>query len=420
MAERKGFDTPSDFTDVSFGIEQTAAFDTSSDLDSFLSDADPTEVAPIESKEEKTEKSPTPTKTPTQSSTTPTDTEENEEVSIDSFLDDQSEENKEDAKSESSKKKEEKEENGAPQTESEPEEDDNIFQYYSDSLFNLGIFTKDEGEDNVVIETPEQFRERWELEGRKKAFSTLDNYIGRFGDKHKDFILSVLNGVDPEDYFSSYQNIQNLSELDISKEENQKIIFREAWKRQGLSAEKIEKRLQRAIELGELEDDVKDMHEVLLEQEQNRLEEIKAEKEREIQAQEHSKRVYANAIKNILATKLKDQEFDGIPVTEKVANEVYDYMVTEKYRLPSGELLTELDKFYLELKRPENYEARVKFALLAHSGLKLDNIKKSAVSKEVNTVFADIKRREKSKTPPPTTSKSTPKEPQRFNLEYSR
>jgi len=418
MAERKGFDTVESPTSLNFGIEDTESLD-SSDLDSFLSDADPEDVNPIptQTKEEPTtpDKKDSPTSTPPKQNK-PEKKEEKQpdnapekELELDDFLDDVTDQ--EDSKDPEGKKKDTK-----------PEEDQDLFQKYSDALLEMGIFSLDENEETITITNPQEFKERWEYEREKDAYNMLDKYIGRFGEKHKNFIVSVLNGVDPEKYFSAYTNVENFANLDISKEDDQKVIYREALKRQGLSSEKIEKKLQRAIELGELEDDAKDFHEILLEQEQEALTNIKKEKEAELERKENEKKFYNDGIRTIVINKLKEKEFDGIPVNEKVANSVYDFLTTEKYQLPDGELLTELDKWFLELKRPANYAKRVKLALLAQNDLNLEGIKKTAITKETNELFGNLKKNSANKQSNPT-APTTPKSPTnntpRFQFDFT-
>jgi hypothetical protein len=419
MAERKGFDAPAEYSSgFNYGIEQTSLLDSESDTESFLSDANPEDVTPISSTPEesapatKADKKGSPSSTQ-KSQLKSEEKDEEPEVTVESFLDDEDEiEKKED-------KSEEKTEDKSSETKTEiTDEEENVYQLYSDTLFQMGIFSKDEDEDEVSITTPDEFKNRWEVEARKRAFSTLENFIGRFGEKTKNFVVSALNGVDPDEYYATYSNIENLSNLDITKEENQKMIFREYWKQQNLSNEKIEKRLQRAIELGELEEDSKDFHTVLMTQEEGRLTELQETTQKKLEQREKEKIAYSNGIRSILVNKLKDQEFDGIPVNDKVANEVFDFLVTEKYQLPSGELLTELDKFFLDLKRPENYEKRVKLALLAHSDFNLENVKKSAISKETNVLFGNLKKQSKKSQTATASSKATPTNTPRFKFNY--
>lgn len=418
MSERKGFDVENPALD--FGIEDTESLD-SSDVDSFLFGANPDDVNPNspEKKEETTQQnkkeSPTSTTSPKIKSEKKEESqdEEKSELETEDFFEEVTEE-----------EKKEEEESTKQTEESKTEEEDNLFQTYTEALVEMGIFSLDEGEEAINIATPQEFKERWEHERVKDAYNMLDKVIGRFGEKHQNFIVAAINGVDPDKYYEAYSNIQNLSALDITKEDHQKIIFREALKRQGLSSERIEKKLQKAVELGELEDDTKDYYEILMEQDQEKLDNLEKQEAANLQRKEQEKRMYDNGVRTILINKLKEKEFDGIPINDKVVKEVYDFLTTEKYRLKdTGELITEFDKFFLELKRPENFEKRVKIALLAQANLNLEGIKKIAVSKETNGLFDNLKKKagksQTATTSATTNTKTPPPQSPRFNFNFS-
>jgi hypothetical protein len=407
-AERKGADLEP--LPLNFGIEETDSL--SYDDTEYLLDNDPEDVNPIHPPQ--TEVPSTVDKKvpalPTQSPKAE-QKKEDEEVSpsleTDDFFDDE-ENNDQESSSESQQDEEVPEEGGV-----------NEFQTYSEALLHMGIFSLDEGEESLDIKNGDDFKARWQHERKKDAYNMLDKAISRFGKKHQDFIVAALNGVDPDEYYSVYSNVENISNLDITKEEHQKTVYREALRRQGLSNEKIEKQVQRAVELGDLEDYAKDYHEVLLRQEQERLADLEAQKEQELIQKQQARQQYENGIRTILSQKMQEKEFDGIPVNDKVAREIYDFLITEKYQLPDGELLTEFDRYFLELKRPENYEKRLKVALLFHSDLNLEGVKKVVLSKETNDLFAGLKKNTKSKKPTTTAKKSTPPPTPPFKFDYS-
>ena len=62
--------------------------------------------------------------------------------------------------------------------------------------------------------------------------------------------------------------------------------------------------------------------------------------------------------------KVKEKEFDGIPINSNLANELQDFLLVDKWKTPSGETLTDFDRSILDLKRPENHELKVKVGLL--------------------------------------------------------
>jgi hypothetical protein len=114
----------------------------------------------------------------------------------------------------------------------EADEDDvaeSPFVSLSKDLFKLGVFTKDDEEDDVAIETPEQFLEKFNSEKKKGAIEIVDNFIGQFGeDYQKAFDAIFVKGVDPKDYFGVYNNVVNFAELDLSNEDNQVRVIKQA------------------------------------------------------------------------------------------------------------------------------------------------------------------------------------------------
>lgn len=412
MAERRGFETTNELP-LNLGIEETELID-SSDLDSFLSDADPKEVTPVNLEKEESPKASEKKESPKVKSTKQSPVEEEEEVDVDSFLDDEEVEEEEEKPKEKKSKEEEKKDPEEPV----PTEDEyNPFSEFGKELYSLGVLAKGENGEEPEILTGEQLLEAIQEEKRSGAYQVLDSYLGRFGEKHKNFVLAVLEGVDPEEYFSAYSKIEAFSNLDITVEDNQKAIFREFYKGQGLKSEKIEKLLQKSIEDGDLKEDATDYHQILVNKESKSLEDIKVKKAQELGQKEQQKRDYESSIRTILTNKIKEKEFDGIPVNNDVANNAYDYLYTEKYQLPSGELLTEFDRFFLDLKRPQNHEMRVKVALLALNNFNLSVVKPSIITKETNELFANLQK--KSKKSSPTTTKQTASTPtKKFQFNY--
>jgi hypothetical protein len=122
---------------------------------------------------------------------------------------------------------------------------------------------------------------------------------------------------------------------------------------------------------------------------------MEQEKEVQLQQQAQYKQQYANNVTQVLQDKLKAKEFDGIPLNPKLAGELQDFLVTDKYKTNSGETLTDFDRTILELKRPENHERKVKVALLLKILEKdptLSTIQKNGVTKKSNELFGEVAR----------------------------
>lgn len=284
-----------------------------------------------------------------------------------------------------------------PAEEEESQEQSSIFSTLSKELFKLNVFTQDDDEEgDVEISTPEEFLERFQAEKKKGAVEIVNNFIGQFGEDYQNAFQAIfVKGVNPKDYFGTYSNIQSFSEMDLSQENNQVAVIRQALTDQGFEAEDIETEVERLKNYGDLETVATKHHKVLVKKEAVKLQQMEEEKERQLQQQAAIKQQYVQNVQTVLQEKLKTKEFDGIPINPKLAGELQDFLLTDKYKLPSGELLTEFDRTILDLKRPENHPTKVKVALLLKILEKdptLSTIQKTGISKKSNELFGEVAR----------------------------
>lgn len=287
----------------------------------------------------------------------------------------------------------------APAAEASEDEDDdaiNPFAAFSRDLFKLGGFTKDEDEDDVQINTAEEFLERFESEKKKGANEIVENFIGRFGEDYQNAFTAIfVNGVDPKEYFGTYNAIQSFTDLDLSDEGNQIAVIKQTLADQDYDPEDITTEIERLKNYGDLESVAAKHHKVLVKKEAVKLQKLEQEKAAQLQQQSAYKQQYSNNVTSILQDKLKAKEFDGIPLNPKLATELQDFLITEKWKTNSGENLTDFDRTVLELKRPENHEMKVKVALLLKILEKdptLSTIQKSGVTKKTDSLFGEVAR----------------------------
>ena len=313
--------------------------------------------------------------------------------SIQKFLmsDEETEEGEDTPPSETPKEEAPKED--APE---DVEEEGSQFSALAKDLFKLGVFTTDEEEEESPITTPEEFLERFNAEKKKGAIDIVNQFIGQFGEDYQDAFQAIfVKGVNPKEYFGTYNNVQSFAELDMSQENNQVSVLKQALADQGFEQEDIDTEIERLKNYGDLESVAAKHHKVLVKKEALKLQQIEQQKERELMQQAAVKQQYINNVSYVLQEKLKAKEFDGIPINPKLATELQDFLLTDKYKLPSGELLTEFDRTILDLKRPENHEMKVKVALLLKIIEKdptLSTIQKTGITKKSNELFGEVAR----------------------------
>lgn len=285
------------------------------------------------------------------------------------------------------------------------------FTALANDLFKLGVFNKDEDEDDVVISTPEQFLERFKAEKQKGAIEIVNNFIAQFGaDYQQAFDAIYVKGVNPKEYWGAYANIASLAEVDLTQESNQEMVVRKSLQEQGWEDEDINDEVQRLKNNADLEDVAAKHHKILVKQEAKKLKEKEAQAEQELQQRAAIRNQYIQNVQTVLQEKVKAKEFDGIPLNPKLANELQDFLLVDKYKTKSGETLTDFDKAILDLKKPENHAQKVKLALLLKIMEKdptLSTIQRSGVSKKSDQLFSEVARQvQKTKTPPAAKPKS--------------
>lgn len=289
---------------------------------------------------------------------------------------------------------------------------ESTFSSLAKDLFKLGVFSSDDDEEEEPITTPEQFLERFNAEKKKGAIEVVNNFIGQFGEDYQQaFDAIFVKGVNPKEYFGTFNNIQNFTEMDLSQENNQVAVIKQALADQGFEAEDIDTEVERLKNYGDLETVATKHHKVLVKKEAAKLQQLEQDRQAQLQQQQAIKQQYAQNVNQVLQEKLKAKEFDGIPLNPKLAGELQDFLVTDKYKTGSGETLTEFDKTILELKRPENHATKVKLALLMKIMEKdptLSTIQKTGITKKSNELFGEVARQaQKSSVKSKSTSKPT-------------
>lgn len=284
----------------------------------------------------------------------------------------------------------------AEQNEDEDDVVESPFVSLSKDLFKLGVFTQDEDDEDSVIETPEQFLEKFNAEKKKGAIEIVDNFIGQFGeDYQKAFDAIFVKGTDPKDYFGVYNNVVSFAELDLSVEDNQVKVIKQALTDQGFDNEDVTTEIERLRNYGDLETVASKHHKVLVKKEAAKLQQMEQQSEQQLQQKTMVRNQYIQNVQSVLQDKLKSKEFDGIPLNPKLASELQDFLLVDKYKTQSGETLTDFDKTILELKRPENHAMKVKVGLLLKILEKdptLSTIQRSGVTKKSTQLFEEVAR----------------------------
>ncbi|BCU97910.1 MAG: hypothetical protein CM15mV19_1670 [uncultured marine virus] len=124
--------------------------------------------------------------------------------------------------------------------------------------------------------------------------------------------------------------------MDLTKENSQKQVMQQALTDQGFEAEDISKEIERLQNYGDLEAVATRHHKVLV-RKAKRLQQLEAQSQQEQQQKQAIKQQYVTNVQTILTEKVKEKEFDGIPISSNLANELQDFLLVDKWKTPTGE-----------------------------------------------------------------------------------
>ena len=280
--------------------------------------------------------------------------------------------------------------------EADDEPETTQFTALANDLYKLGVFTSEDDDEQEPVTTAEEFLERFNAEKKKGASEIVQNFIGQFGEDYQEaFDAIFVKGVDPKDYFNTYNNVVGFAEMDLSDEGNQEKIMKQALLNQGFDPEDIETEVERLKNYGDLESVATKHHKVLVKKEAAKLQELENKSAAELQQKAQVRNQYISNVQSILNDKVKAKEFDGIPINPKLATELQDFLLVDKWKTPSGETLTDFDRAILDMKRPENHAMKVKVGLILKMLEKdptLSAIQRTGVTKKSNELFGEVAR----------------------------
>jgi hypothetical protein len=171
--------------------------------------------------------------------------------------------------------------------------------------------------------------------------------------------------------------------------------MKQALTNQGFDPEDVDTEIERLKNYGDLESVATKHHKVLVKKEASKLQELEDKSAAELQQKAQIRNQYISNVQTILNDKVKAKEFDGIPINPKLATELQDFLLVDKWKTPTGETLTDFDRAILDLKRPENHAQKVKIGLLLKMLEKdptLSTIQRTGVTKKSNELFGEVAR----------------------------
>ena len=289
----------------------------------------------------------------------------------------------------------------APADDSDDDDDGEVsegtqFTALANDLYKLGVFINDDDEEQTPFTTAEEFLERLTNEKMKGASELVQNFISQFGEDYQEaFDAIFVKGVNPKEYFGTYNQIDNFAKMDLIDESNQMKIMKQELTDQGFEPEDVDTEIERLQNYGDLENVATKHHKVLVKKEAAKLQQLEQKSEAELRQKAQIRNQYIDNVQTILLEKVKAKEFDGIPINPKLASELQVFLLVDKWKTPTGETLTDFDRAILDMKRPENHATKVKLGLIMKMLEKdptLSTIQRTGVTRKSNELFGEVAR----------------------------
>lgn len=271
-------------------------------------------------------------------------------------------------------------------------------------FYRLGLFAKDtEDEDESALSDPNKFVEKAQETFKKGTEAYLDNLLTHYSPKNRELFFATYNkGVDPATYLNQLNKIESYEKMDLKLESNQELVVAQSLRNQDWEEEDIKDQIAKLKSYSELEDTATKYHKGLVKAEKAQAKELEIQAEQEEQRKTQIDEDYDNNLRATYTEKLKEKDFDGLPITDKAVAKAYDFAYNKKWELNNA-LLTDFDRFILDLKKPENHAVKAKLALLfsqdydPNKPIKVDfsKIQKKAVSNESKALFQDLANKSK-------------------------
>lgn len=387
--------------DLNFTAEQSQDI-AGDELDSFLNDSESiVEVTPVIPKPPKKETPPKGAEEQIKSSTPSEEIQkklkekEEETNSFNNFL----EEEEIDLTDKTKIPKEKKEE--SVENEETTQEDEGIKSFAKD-LYKMNFFTK-RSEDEIEPSTIEELVDKLTEEKQIGAEELVDELAGRHGEEWREGFYSMfVNGVHPKEYINKFLEVQSFKDMDLTDESNQRRVVETGLRKQGWEEADIKEEVKRLETNSDLESVSTKYHKALVKSEEAEMKSLDEKAKVEAARVEQLDKVHLTNLNNFLVKAVREKEVNGIPVTKDIAKKAFDMAYTKRWTLPkSKEVITDLDRIFLELKKPINHDLQGQVALLfaptfegweegKKLSLDLSKIQKKAVSMQTEELFASV------------------------------
>lgn len=290
-------------------------------------------------------------------------------------------------------KKESTKEETPSEDKSEEGEGNENFRVFHKDLVDLGLLDEDKEYDGTAEGLVDAFRRRDER-SKKDIYKQVGEELGEDG---MALIQHLRNGGRPEDWVDTYSD--PLEGVNIEDKEHQKAVVKHYYRGQGWSEDEINQELMDIEDLGDekLADKSKKMFERLKKQH----EEDKAEFNKQAAEQEATVERQREEFRSNI-NKLIDEKSDifgiSLPKDPKSKQELKDYILKPKVRLPDGRMVTEA--YANRVKTANDLNVYLLLSVMAKNGYNFDSIKRAEGTKATLGIKQQLEQSRKQSTVP--------------------
>jgi hypothetical protein len=189
----------------------------------------------------------------------------------------------------------------------------------------------------------------------------------RVPEEYQSILEAIEAGIPANEWAANQQQVAYV-DADLEDEDTQKYLVTQSLKLQGFDADKIEKKINRYIKDGNLEEEAEEAQSVLIKDEQKRTKEYNDQLKVQVENKRKQDKEYVDSLKKEIS---ETKEVAGFYLTKESQKELFDYL--NKPVTPKGETQFMIDR--------NDKKKLIEIGFLAMKGINSDKLQKVAGSK---------------------------------------
>lgn len=282
--------------------------------------------------------------------------------------------------------------------EDEDEADDiNYFEVFGKGLVKAGMLDLNENEE--IEWTEETFLSKMDETIEKKAWDTLEGLaMETYGEAGVKLVEDIfINKAPIQQYLQMFANQQVVEDVDLDDVVNQERVVRLYLAKTGMDEDEIEDQLTFAANNDKLGAYAQKYHGKLVERLNQEKDALAQQSRDQVMLQKQRDQEREESYAAVLEKSIKSGDIEGYPINERVASDLFQFVLAKPHQLPNGQRITEFE-YKLARMRQEEPSKFLALARLVQNDLDLSPVKKKGVTEETNSIFNELKTKTKKTT----------------------